>query len=142
MTRFVLQTKALPSASRRLSKAAVCILGETLRDKDLLYNLDLVLSEACANVVRHAYDDRVRGDIQIVITIDRPRTIKLEVADWGPGFKFSDKAVKNAEPEAEGGRGLFIMKELADEFSVRRMDDRNVVSITKTIGENQWMPCE
>ena len=142
VTTFTLRTTARPGASRKLAKAAVSILAETISDKDVLYNFDLALSEACANVVRHAYKDMEPGDLEIVIKVNRPQDVTLEVADWGKGFPVSPLDVKNARPEAEGGRGLFIMSELADAFDVRREDGKNIVALTINIGERQWIPYE
>lgn len=141
MTTFTLRTTAQPGTSRKLAKAAVTILAETISDKDVLYNFDLALSEACANVVRHAYKGREPGDLEITLSIDRPGSITLEVADWGSGLHVKPHDVQNAQPEAEGGRGLFIMSELADTFDVRKDNGKNVVAITINIGESQWIPC-
>ncbi|THB67930.1 MAG: ATP-binding protein [Desulfovibrio sp.] len=142
MTSFVLHTHADPGPSRKLARAAMSILGETVADKDVLYNFDLALSEACANVVRHAYEGMDQGDLEITVTIHHPDFVTLEVADWGPGFPTMPQDVKNAQPEAEGGRGLFIMSELADSFSTRKQDGKHIVSITINIGASQWIPYE
>ena len=142
MTTFILNTSALPSTSRKLAKAAVTILAEIIADKDILYNFDLALSEACANVVRHAYEGREPGDLEIVIRVERPHFVSLEVGDWGSGLDVSPQDVRNAQPEAEGGRGLFIMSELSDSFDVRKDDGKNVVAITINIGDGQWIPYE
>lgn len=141
--RYVLRALALPGAARRLAKAAVHILGDMVSDKEFLYNLDLALSEACANVVRHAYRDRpedARGDVEIVLAIERGSHVDVEVADWGAGFPSWPVTVKNALPEAEGGRGLFIMSRLADHFECRRGQGRNSVFLRMRIKEAAWIP--
>jgi anti-sigma regulatory factor (Ser/Thr protein kinase) len=138
---FMLRTQASPTASRRLAKAVISILSDAIADRELLYNIDLSLSEACANVVRHAYaQEPYTPDqlLQIELTLHEGKTIEIEVSDWGCGFPEWPVDIRNASPEAEGGRGLFIMSELADEFELRRSGDRNSVYLKMRIEANRW----
>ncbi|QJT08838.1 ATP-binding protein [Oceanidesulfovibrio marinus] len=140
---YVLRTQASPAASRRLAKAVLTILNDAITDHDLMYNIDLSLSEACANVVRHAYAKEPfssKQQIEIDLTLYEGRTIEIEISDWGCGFPEFPVDIKNASPEAEGGRGLFIMSELADEFELRRNGDRNSVYLKMRVEENRWNP--
>ncbi|MFW5734970.1 MAG: ATP-binding protein [Oceanidesulfovibrio sp.] len=139
--RFMLRTQASPTASRRLAKAVISILSDAIADRELLYNIDLSLSEACANVVRHAYAQEPFSPaqlIQIDIVLIEGKTIEIEVSDWGCGFPEWPVDIKNANPEAEGGRGLFIMSELADEFELKREGDRNSVHLKMRVEEERW----
>lgn len=139
----MLKTQASPTASRRLAKAVVSILSDAILDRELLYNIDLSLSEACANVVRHAYAQEPFTPEQLVqvdITLTEGRTIEIEVSDWGCGFPEWPVDIRNASPEAEGGRGLFIMSELADEFELKREGDRNSVYLKMRVEESLWTP--
>ena len=142
MTKFHLLTKALPAASRQLATAAVLIVADSILDKDKIFNIDLALSEACANVVRHAYRDMEPGDLEIVVTLDPPRFIEIEVSDWGRGFGTWPVNVKNAAPHAEGGRGLFIMSELTDIFDIRKECEKNIIYMKIKVEEQLWTPSE
>jgi serine/threonine-protein kinase RsbW len=140
---FTLKTQARPWASRKLAKAAVGIVAEIVTDAEAVYNFDLVLSEACANVVRHAYLGRGPGELEILLRVEPGSHLELEVADWGMGFRELPPTVQNAAPESEGGRGLFIMSELADVFEVRRQPDgKNLVYMKMTIRGEAWKACE
>ncbi len=138
LIRFVLRTTATPFASRKLAKAAVSIIRDFVHDRDELFNFDLALSEACANVVRHAYGANTPGDIEITICIDPGHSIQLDIADWGAGFPAWPVNVKNAEPHAEGGRGLFIMSELADVFDILCDSGKNTIHLKKFIKDTSW----
>ena len=61
MTRFFLKTQAESGPSRQMAKAAMCLLAESVRDKEILERLDLTITEAFANVVRHAYKEDEPG---------------------------------------------------------------------------------
>lgn len=136
--KYTLQTTAHPGASRRLARAAITILADCFEGEDLLHDLDLALTEACANVVRHAYKDCDLGDLQIRLSISPGRTIELEIADWGPGFEAQVAEVSNADPEAHGGRGLFIISRLADEFQVKKRGNKTIVWMKKHIASDKW----
>ncbi len=142
MHKFSLRTKATPYSSRKLGKAAMGIISDAITDHDQLFNFDLALSEACANVVRHAYKDMDPRDIEIVVTIRRDECIELDISDWGRGFPSWPVDVKNAEPHAEGGRGLFIMSELADSFTIDTTNGKHTVHIKKCIRKELWKPSE
>lgn len=134
---FTLKTSSLSKGGRRLAKAAMCILSDFLEDRDLLNELDLALTEACANVVRHAYPEG-KGDLQINLTINPGDSVVFEIFDWGCGLDTGKIDFGPPDPEAEGGRGFFLMKKLSDEFDIQSSYGKSVVSLKKIIGEHQW----
>lgn len=138
MNHYHLSATALPHQSRRLAKAAVFILADMIADKDLLYDVDLALSEACANVVRHAYRDLPPGPLEIDLTIHPGQGVDIEVSDQGKGFSVWPVTIENAGPEAEGGRGLYIMKRLAKTFELRKDVGRNTVFLRMDVEPSKW----
>jgi serine/threonine-protein kinase RsbW len=140
MLRFKLKTKSTSAAGRRIAKAAACILSESLCDEGLLYDLELVLTEACANVVKHAYGCREPGDLVVKLRIEPFAFVEIEVEDRGVGFGAEACPVR-PDPSAESGRGLFIISRLVDKLSITRHGTRNRVSFRKNIGEASWKTC-
>jgi anti-sigma regulatory factor (Ser/Thr protein kinase) len=55
-----------------------------------------------------------------------PGTVELSVTDRGPGFDPDD--VAGAEPNEVRGRGLLIVRDLADHVLVRREDASTVIT--------------
>ena len=141
MIQFTLKGPATPWSSRRLTKAAMSILAESLDEPEMLHDLNLALTEATANVVRHAYRDCDPGELDVRLTLHPFQAIELEISDWGPGFRDRRDCIANAEPEAQGGRGLFIMSRLADVFDIRRRDGKNTVYLLMNIGRELWRHC-
>ena len=90
-----------------------------LRDlpAETLGDLKLALSEACTNVVRHAYPDG-EGLVEIVYSLSDDRRV-VEVCDEGRGFT-PPAATEGEAPLAEGGLGLAIIRALTDELAVER----------------------
>ncbi|GAA4291439.1 hypothetical protein GCM10023178_64450 [Actinomadura luteofluorescens] len=93
-------------ATRKLLDAALAALGVEGHIRD---DIEMMLTEACTNVIKHAEhgaDYTVRATIQ-----DRRCVIK--VIDSGTGFDAA--LVPLPDPAAEQGRGLMIMRALADD---------------------------
>ncbi len=74
----------------------------------------LVFGELVANVVRHA-----PGPIRIALEWHAGIAV-LRVRDNGPGFDW--RTVEAPEPLAESGRGLFIIRTLAEHVRVVRCE--------------------
>ena len=134
--RKVFRTISHPGDSRRLAKEVVDYLAGQVADGDILHDLDIILTEACANVCRHAYGGEP-GPLEVRLAVTPGAWIELEIVDWGQGFG-SGVRFENPGPDAEGGRGMYIMRMLASDCRVQRRDGENVVFIHKDIGAAQW----
>lgn len=90
---------------------------------ELLADLKLALTEACGNVVRHAYsgDD---GDVSVVFTLDDSR-ILMTVEDHGDGIRAPEALETPAESSFEGGMGMSIIRAIVDELEVEAGRDGN-----------------
>ncbi|MDN3023787.1 ATP-binding protein [Streptomyces sp. S.PB5] len=106
-------------------------------DPDVSYDLSVALSEACANAVEHGGDTE-RGGIseayRVTAYLDGEKC-RIEVADSGPGFARSERVVRRAPSEAENGRGLCLIQELADHVHIGNKPGRGgaVVSFDKIL---------
>jgi serine/threonine-protein kinase RsbW len=89
--------------------------------EDALADLKLALSEACSNVVRHAYRDGRDGVVEISYELS-PDRIAIEVRDDGNGFDPSELMDEEGE-FTEGGLGIAIIRALSDEFEVAERED-------------------
>jgi serine/threonine-protein kinase RsbW len=83
---------------------------------ETLGDLKLAVTEACSNSVRHAYRDGHPGSVEIVYEL-HPDRLVVEVADAGGGFTADETAGRDGLL-SEGGLGIEIIRELADELEV------------------------
>jgi serine/threonine-protein kinase RsbW len=87
-------------------------------DSRILYQIQLVVDEACANVVDHAYQGMAQGDMEVTCCLDS-QSISVQVRDWGKGF--TPACVPEPDVEAPlqerrlGGLGLFLIHQVMDE---------------------------
>lgn len=94
---------------RRLLRCALTILHV---DRQSGTDLEIALTEACANVIKHA-----AGADQFEVRLDVAEShCAIDVLDNGTGFDPAAAAHGDASPaaESERGRGLFLIKALSD----------------------------
>lgn len=96
--------------------------------EDVSADIQLALTEACANAVRHAVDTE---EYSVVLTINE-ECCDIEVVDLGPGFGTRDPGRDRAVgPEVESGRGLLLMRALVDDLEFRALEDGTSVRLRK-----------
>lgn len=97
----------------RVRGVAGCLLETAGTPADDVADLQLALTEACANVVRHA----VGTDSYTVGLVVEPVGCEVEIVDFGPGF--DETVLGGAGEDAETGRGLELMGALVDDLELR-----------------------
>ncbi|BBC34614.1 ATP-binding protein [Streptomyces graminofaciens] len=106
-------------------------------DPDVSYDLSVALSEACANAVEHGGAGSAGGGpseaYRVTAYLDGEKC-RIEVADSGPGFPHRPQ-VRPAQSDAEHGRGLCLIRELADHVHIGNKPGRGgaVVSFDKML---------
>ena len=112
---------------RRITSNSMRLLGI---DGDCLEELQVALSEACANVLRHAQAD---DDYEVRVQVDG-QAVVVEVVDRGSGFDAARHGTSDAPSEAEQGRGIQLMRALVDEVHFAAAEPQGtVVSLRKRI---------
>jgi phosphoserine phosphatase RsbU/P len=93
---------------RRLART----LEEHGFDREATERAELVLGELIGNIARHA-----PGGLEVIVDLSAASPV-LHVIDEGPGFERAPMLPRDLL--SESGRGLYIVSELTDEFSVSR----------------------
>lgn len=111
--------------ARHIARQLLVALGT---DRRVIDDVETGVGEACANTVQHAW----RGHAyDLAITVDGP-VCSVRVIDAGPGF--DPHGVPPASPSSEGGRGLALMRAVADQLQiVSHPEQGTVVRLTKRI---------
>ncbi|MDP9440783.1 MAG: ATP-binding protein, partial [Actinomycetota bacterium] len=83
----------------------------------------------CSNAVRHA--SGAPGSVTLRAWAESD-TIVIEVSDDGSSLVWPDDVSDELpDPDAEQGRGLFLVRELVDEVMSRLQEGRTVVRVVK-----------
>lgn len=97
----------------------------------LAYHLNLVLTEATANAIRHAnYSSDQKDNVRITIHI-KENELNIKVYDHGQGFDLEAVPIPDFDHPKEGGMGIFLIRTLMDSVSYTRQEDCNVLEIIK-----------
>ena len=96
-------------------------IGQQLRlTEDAMFDVDLAVEEASANILRHAYGTGQAGDILLrVETADD--VVRITLTDWGLPFdpeKVTPFDVRaTVKTRTEGGTGLRLIHSLMDDVA-------------------------
>jgi serine/threonine-protein kinase RsbW len=106
-------------------------------DERTLYQIQLAVDEACANVVDHAYEGMEPGDMEISCSVD-DRVLSIRVRDWGTGFAADQVSNPDVDAPLEertlGGLGLFLVRQVMDQVAYGRVSEGcNELVMTKRL---------
>jgi len=94
-------------------------------------DIELALTEACTNVLKHARGSSDEYEVSLEIT---ESTCDIRVEDKGTGFSSDDIGDELVNETAEGGRGIHLMKALVDKVSfVSKPRSGTVVHLEKEL---------
>jgi serine/threonine-protein kinase RsbW len=123
---------ALPARAANIAvvRHAFGALGEAFAcDEQILANIRLAVTEACTNVVVHAYPDGREGPLEICATLQEEKLLVV-VRDEGPGIA----------PRADSpglGLGLPLIASLTESVLLGRDDeDRTEVRMTFVLSDD------
>ena len=92
-------------------------------------DLELVVTEACTNVLKHA-SGRDAYEVQVCLS---GSSCEIQVKDTGGGFDHESHGLEEAQGTAEGGRGIHLMRVLVDRLQFVSADSGTMVHLQKTL---------
>lgn len=101
---------------RRICNQSLTVLGVS---RECIGDVELALTEACANVLLHACAD---DEYEILAGVDN-ETAVIEVVDRGGGFE--PAAVVAGDADSEQGRGILLMRALMDDVQFSAVNGPN-----------------
>ncbi|WP_225071792.1 ATP-binding protein [Desulfuromonas sp. CSMB_57] len=112
-------------------------MARTLRDyhgdrEELAYHLNLVLTEATANAMKHGRSQIPETPLRITITV-AGNCLVIRVFDQGRGFDFAALPCQDEHNLPEHGRGLFIIRTLMDRVCYRKSNGGHVLEMEKKL---------
>lgn len=102
-------------------------------DKEILaYHLNLVLTEAMVNAIKHAGPNEPEKLVRIVIIIHFD-DLTIRVYDDGQGFDINAIPPPNFEDLEDRGRGIFLIRSLMDSVYYRKNCQENILEMKKKL---------
>jgi len=102
-------------------------------DKDTLaYHLNLVLTEAMVNAIKHTGTKESEKLVRIMITLHADE-LTIKVYDDGQGFDINSIPPPNFEELEDRGRGIFLIRALMDTVTYHKNSHENVLEMKKKL---------
>ena len=105
-------------------------------EPSLAKKLRLAVEEAVVNVMEYAYSASRVGSIEVRVMTDG-HLLKVMIIDMGAPFDPTTIAKADTSLSAKerkiGGLGIFLVREIMDSINYERVDDRNILTLTKKI---------
>jgi serine/threonine-protein kinase RsbW len=94
--------------------------------------IELAVTEACTNVLRHV--EGTKAEYEVSVTVNEKQCDIRLVDAAGEIFDHEAHGHKEANLDAESGRGIFLMRAMVDELSfVSEPENGSVVHLVKKL---------
>lgn len=128
-------TLKIPSRTDNLEIIRDFIIGIAKKfgfDDDGISEIELAVDEACANVIKHAYnyDEDKKIDITVETNLSK---LTITISDQGRGFDPAnlESPEQRLQKHARGGLGIALIKKVMDEVSFELHPGNNHVKMVK-----------
>lgn len=98
---------------------------------ELAYHINLVLTEAMANAIKHANKSDPNKEVHVSLRLSEDN-LCIKVYDHGQGFDISATKKLKAAPEDEHGRGVFLIHTLMDSVTYSKCENGHVLEMNKS----------
>lgn len=97
-------------------------------EDDIYGNIMIAVTEAVNNAIKHGNNNDKSKNVSLTLKID-DNTIIFQIQDEGKGFEYDNLPDPTAPENIEkpSGRGIFLMKHLADDVSF--LNDGRIVTL-------------
>jgi len=92
----------------------------------LAFNINLALTEAMMNAIKHANSDGADETVEVRIHIEEDE-LCIRVYDQGQGFDLDAVPVPDLDHPREGGLGIFFIRSFMDVVRYETIEDGNNV---------------
>jgi len=118
-----------------LSREVCKTLNNPRVDERFVNEVELAVSEACTNAIKHSGDADLPKNIILSFQVHRDRLV-INVMDQGPGFDMDKVTLPKFEDYSESGRGLYIIKSIMTSVRYLRDKGRNTLSMEKYFNQD------
>jgi anti-sigma regulatory factor (Ser/Thr protein kinase) len=125
---------SLPEISRVIEKFEIFAEENNLSQR-IIYDISLCLDELITNIISYAFHDKAKHTIEVQFHL-KEHELKLVFIDDGiafnPELKEDPVHLKHSVEERPiGGLGIYLVKKLMDIIKYRRVEDKNILTLTK-----------
>ncbi len=105
-------------------------------NSEKIIDIGVATEEALVNICNYAYQGKT-GEVKVSCMLDDENRFIIEIEDRGIPFDVQMLENPDLTPDIiereVGGLGVFIIKELMDDYQYRRVDDKNILRLINQI---------
>ena len=105
-------------------------------DSKMSRKIRLSVEEAVVNVMDYAYSEGIEGTVDIEVVTDQ-KSLKFIITDSGKPFDPTAKPEVDLSLPGEerqiGGLGIHLLRTLMDSVDYKRIDGKNILTLTKDL---------
>ncbi|RLD67259.1 MAG: ATP-binding protein [Bacteroidetes bacterium] len=137
MKNKIINIKSRTSGLEIMNQQLARIVEEWNISKDVAFAMNLALEEITTNIINYGYKGLEDYDITIRFTLER-HNLRIQIKDGAKEFnpldiEDPDSLDKPLEERDIGGLGIHLVKKFTDNFSYRRTNNKNIVTLTKSL---------
>lgn len=99
-------------------------------------DITLAVDEAYTNIIKHAYRSRNQKPVNIEIGFDE-KQIRIKITDEGESFNLDEYSkpdiVERIKNKQRGGMGVYLIRELMDQVTYKRVGEKNEIEMIKLL---------
>ncbi|MDF1546432.1 MAG: ATP-binding protein [Bacteroidales bacterium] len=137
MRNHIINIKSRLSGIQIMNEQLAKMCKEWEISKDVAFSMNLALEEIVTNIINHGYNGKEDCDITIRFSLEA-RNLRIQIKDGAHAFNPLDVAEptdldKPLEERNIGGLGIHLVKKFTDNFSYRRNNNKNIITILKSL---------
>ena len=137
MENKIINIKSRTSGLEIMNEKLATLVEEWNISKDVAFSMNLALEEIATNIIDYGYKGKDDYDIIIRFTLEKHK-LRIQIKDGAKEFnpldmKTPDDIGKPLEERGVGGLGIHLVKKFTDNFSYRRSNNKNIVTLTKSL---------
>lgn len=137
MKNKIINIKSRTSGLEIMNQQLAKIVKEWGITEHVAFSMNLALEEITTNIINYGYKGKDDYDITIRFTLEK-HNLRIQIKDGAKAFNPLDtNDVDNLDKPLEerqiGGLGIHLVKKFTDNFSYRRSNNKNIVTLTKSL---------
>lgn len=137
MKNKIINIKSRTSGLEIMNEKLAILVNEWNISKDVAFSMNLALEEIATNIIDYGYKGKDDYDIVIRFTLEKHK-LRIQIKDGAKEFNpldtdTPDDLGKPLDERSVGGLGIHLVKKFTDNFSYRRSNNKNIVTLTKNL---------
>jgi serine/threonine-protein kinase RsbW len=122
--------KYLSSIDEKIKKFFSILNINSSVEEALIFNINLALTEAIVNAIKHGESDKKHEKIRVIMEFDG-NNITINVHSKGNPFDIHN--ITKPDPLSDSGRGLYVISNMMDKIDLQNIDGENILIMKKNV---------